>query len=178
MASGPENTPENHFEQQMRNNCQILENASLTNQPAAIDIAHVDVRRGDLHILQDISAAVPQGSSTVLVGPNGAGKAPCCTASSTTTCRRSVMQGKAAGDPPGLCAAKSADGQRPAPDRGRILSWGHQRRPLWLGIKGQCFPARPCGSSARACGTPHPPSHERPFRRRTASRLAGRSPGP
>ena len=47
---------------------------SLTNQPAAIDIAHVDVRRGDLHILQDISAAVPQGSSTVLVGPNGAGK--------------------------------------------------------------------------------------------------------
>ena len=47
---------------------------SLTNQPAAIDIAHVDVRRGDLHILQDISAVVPQGSSTVLVGPNGAGK--------------------------------------------------------------------------------------------------------
>ena len=47
---------------------------SLTNQPAAIDIAHVDVRRGDLHILQDISAAVPQGSSTVLVGPNGAVK--------------------------------------------------------------------------------------------------------
>ena len=47
---------------------------SLTNQPAAIDIAHVDVRRGDLHILQDISAAAPQGSSTVLVGPNGAGK--------------------------------------------------------------------------------------------------------
>ena len=27
MASGPENTPVNHFEQQMRNNCQILENA-------------------------------------------------------------------------------------------------------------------------------------------------------
>ena len=27
LASGPENTPVNHFEQQMRNNCQLLENA-------------------------------------------------------------------------------------------------------------------------------------------------------
>ena len=47
---------------------------SPADQAAAITIAHVDVRRGDLHILQDISAAIPQGSSTVLVGPNGAGK--------------------------------------------------------------------------------------------------------
>ena len=152
---------------------------SLTNQPAAIDIAHVDVRRGDLHILQDISAAVPQGSSTVLVGPNGAGKSTLlhCIINEIAYTGEIRMQGKSGRRPRLAYVPQNLQMDSALPlTVAEFLSLGHQRRPLWLGIKGSA--SRPCGSGARACGTPHPPSHERPFRRGAAPRFAGRSPGP
>ena len=112
---------------------------SLTNQPAAIDIAHVDVRRGDLHILQDISAAVPQGSSTVLVGPNGAGKSTLlhCIINEIAYTGEIRMQGSRGRRPRLAYVPQNLQMDSALPlTVAEFLSLGHQRRPLWLGIKG------------------------------------------
>jgi len=45
-----------------------------SDSPYAIVMEHVNVRLGRTQVLTDVSAHVPQGSSTAIIGPNGAGK--------------------------------------------------------------------------------------------------------
>ena len=140
---------------------------SLTNQPAAIDIAHVDVRRGDLHILQDISAAVPQGSSTVLVGPNGAGKSTLlhCIINEIAYTGEIRMQGKSGRRPRLAYVPQNLQMDSALPlTVAEFLSLGHQRRPLWLGIK---------GSASRRARAALAPVHAEHLIRRRMSDLSG-----
>src|SRR3954454_1389681 len=44
------------------------------DQPPAIDLADVSLRRGDTWILRHIDWRVPQGSCAAILGPNGSGK--------------------------------------------------------------------------------------------------------
>ena len=140
---------------------------SLTNQPAAIDIAHVDVRRGDLHILQDISAAVPRGSSTVLVGPNGAGKSTLlhCIINEIAYTGEIRMQGKSGRRPRLAYVPQNLQMDSALPlTVAEFLSLGHQRRPLWLGIK---------GSASRRARAALAPVHAEHLIRRRMSDLSG-----
>ena len=140
---------------------------SLTNQPAAIDIAHVDVRRGDLHILQDISAAVPQGSSTVLVGPNGAGKSTLlhCIINEIAYTGEIRMQGKSGRRPRLAYVPQNLQMDSALPlTVAEFLSLGHQRRPLWLGIK---------DSASRRARAALAPVHAEHLIRRRMSDLSG-----
>ena len=140
---------------------------SLTNQPAAIDIAHVDVRRGDLHILKEISAAVPQGSSTVLVGPNGAGKSTLlhCIINEIAYTGEIRMQGKSGRRPRLAYVPQNLQMDSALPlTVAEFLSLGHQRRPLWLGIK---------GSASRRARAALAPVHAEHLIRRRMSDLSG-----
>src|SRR6266581_1752925 len=48
---------------------------SAMNEGAlAIDLKHVDLWRGETHILRDVSWKVPQGACVAILGPNGSGK--------------------------------------------------------------------------------------------------------
>lgn len=42
--------------------------------PAALQIDHTTVRRGDNHLIEDVSVTVPTGTHWAVLGPNGAGK--------------------------------------------------------------------------------------------------------
>ena len=140
---------------------------SLTNQPAAIDIAHVDVRRGDLHILQDTSAAVPQGSSTVLVGPNGAGKSTLlhCIINEIAYTGEIRMQGSRGRRPRLAYVPQNLQMDSALPlTVAEFLSLGHQRRPLWLGIK---------SSASRRARAALAPVHAEHLIRRRMSDLSG-----
>ena len=123
---------------------------SPADQAAAITIAHVDVRRGDLHILQDISAAIPQGSSTVLVGPNGAGKSTLlhCIIDEIAYTGEIRMQGRN-GRPRLAYVPQNLQMDSALPlTVAEFLSLGHQRRPLWLGIKGSASRRARCPAAA------------------------------
>jgi iron complex transport system ATP-binding protein len=45
-----------------------------TDQPAAIHLTNVGLRRGDTWILRDINWSIPQGACAAILGPNGSGK--------------------------------------------------------------------------------------------------------
>ena len=105
---------------------------------AAVAFENVTVTRGEVFILENVTAMVPRGSWTAIVGPNGAGKTTLLLAlpgevpysgNITTTCR-----------PSGGCARIGYVPQRLAFDRGlpltvtEFLVTGMQRKPLWLGI--------------------------------------------
>ncbi len=105
---------------------------------AAVVFSEVTVTRGDVPILEGVTAMVPRGSVTAIVGPNGAGKTtlllallgeiPYC--GSITTHGRPGNGGVRIGYVP----------QRLTFDRGipltvtEFLMAGVQRRPLWLGV--------------------------------------------
>lgn len=46
----------------------------MTELPPLFEIAHLDVKIGNKHILKNISIHIPQNEFTVIIGPNGAGK--------------------------------------------------------------------------------------------------------
>lgn len=141
--------------------------SSHTDPAAAIHIAHVDVRRGDLHILQDISATIPQGSSTVLIGPNGAGKSTllhCIIHEIVYTGEIRMRNGH--GNKPRLAYVPQnlrMDSALPL-TVAEFLSLGHQRRPLWLGIK---------ASASRRARAALAPVHAEHLIRRRMSDLSG-----
>ena len=99
---------------------------------------NVTVTKGEVLILEKVTAMVPRGSWTAIVGPNGAGKTTLLLAllgeisyagNITTACRLSAG-----------CARIGYVPQRLAFDRGipltvsEFLVTGMQRKPLWLGI--------------------------------------------
>ena len=104
----------------------------------AVGFENVTVTKGEVLILEKVTAMVPRGSWTAIVGPNGAGKTTLLLAllgeisyagNITTACRLSAG-----------CARIGYVPQRLAFDRGipltvsEFLVTGMQRKPLWLGI--------------------------------------------
>ena len=96
---------------------------------------HVSVTRSGLNILDQVNAAVPKGSCTVLIGPNGAGKTTLLLALLGEVHYRGRItlsggRGLRIGYVP----------QKLILDRGmpftvaEFLTMGVQKRPLWLGI--------------------------------------------
>ena len=108
----------------------------LADTRVAVRFSGVSVRRGELTILQDITADLPLHGSTVLIGPNGAGK------SSLLLCLIGEMpfSGQisfpAWGRPPRVAYVPQyvhLDAGLPLTVAG-FMALGQQRRPLWLGI--------------------------------------------
>ncbi|MBQ9405472.1 MAG: metal ABC transporter ATP-binding protein [Desulfovibrio sp.] len=107
-----------------------------TEVPALVRFSHVQVRRGDRDILEDICAEVPTGGSTVLVGPNGAGK--------TTLLMCLLGEQSYAGDifftgktrrPRMAYVPQQLALDRSMPLRvDEFLALNRQKRPLWLGL--------------------------------------------
>ncbi|HJD96093.1 metal ABC transporter ATP-binding protein [Mailhella massiliensis] len=105
-----------------------------TESPAIV-FDHVSVTRSGLNILDQVNAAVPKGSCTVLIGPNGAGKTTLLLALLGEVHYRGRItlsggRGLRIGYVP----------QKLILDRGmpftvaEFLTMGVQKRPLWLGI--------------------------------------------
>lgn len=102
-------------------------------EPWALELRKLSVRLGRLDILQEVTAQIPQGSQTVIIGPNGGGK---------TTLIRAVL-----GEVPssGTCAfhlssprlgyvPQRLDFDRHLPLTVKeFLTLGLTERPLWLG---------------------------------------------
>ena len=104
------------------------------NSPAIV-FDHVSVTCSGLNILDQVCAAVPQGSWTVLIGPNGAGKTTLLLSLlGEVHYRGRIILGCGKGLRLGYVP------QKLAVDRGmpftvaEFLSMGIQKRPLWLGV--------------------------------------------
>jgi iron complex transport system ATP-binding protein len=52
----------------------LRDNSCMGELPLAIDLKHVELWRGETHILRDVSWQVPQGACVAILGPNGSGK--------------------------------------------------------------------------------------------------------
>jgi zinc transport system ATP-binding protein len=104
----------------------------------AVRFENVTVAKGEVSILENVTAIVPRGSWTAIVGPNGAGK--------TTLLLTLLEEVSYTGNiinacrPSGGCSRIGYVPQRLAFDRGipltvtEFLVAGMQRKPLWLGI--------------------------------------------
>ena len=106
----------------------------LAPRPWALEIENVSVRLGRLDILIELSAQVPRGGQTVIIGPNGGGK---------TTLIRGLLgevpclRGRFVFDPPGQrlgYVPQRLDFDRHLPLTVlEFLALGLTGRPLWLG---------------------------------------------
>ncbi|MDE7065540.1 MAG: metal ABC transporter ATP-binding protein [Desulfovibrionaceae bacterium] len=106
---------------------------------AAVVFAGVSVSRSGLSILENVTAAVPRNSCTVIVGPNGAGKTTLLLALiGEVSCRGDIRVGMGRDGAPLRLGYVP---QRLSLDRGmpltveEFLVMGLQRRPLWLGVR-------------------------------------------
>ncbi len=109
--------------------------ADLSADTPAIVFDHVSVTRSGLNILDQVNAAVPAGSCTVLIGPNGAGKTTLLLALlGEVGYRGRITLGGGKGLRIGYVP------QKLMLDRGmpftvaEFLCMGVQKRPLWLGL--------------------------------------------
>jgi len=116
---------------------------SAANVPPTIVFENVCVELGGVHILDNVSASVPHGSCTAIVGPNGSGK--------TTLLLALLGQVHYKGE---IKTTSATLGAGPLPrlgyvpqhldfDRGLPLTvrefmvMGQQRLPLWFGCRAQ-----------------------------------------
>ncbi|MDR1084388.1 MAG: metal ABC transporter ATP-binding protein [Deltaproteobacteria bacterium] len=103
---------------------------------AAVELTGVGAALGEFEVLRDVTAQVPCGRQTVVIGPNGGGK------STLMHCLLGQLPhtGRITFDP--LKPRLGYVPQRPDFDRflpltsGEFLALGLARKPVWLGISG------------------------------------------
>jgi zinc transport system ATP-binding protein len=104
---------------------------------SAVRFEEVTVERGGVSILDRVSATVPRGSCTAIIGPNGSGK---------TTLLLALLgeisyEGRIRMDTNGRVPRIGYVPQRLSFDRGmpltvgEFLAMGFQKKPLWFGIR-------------------------------------------
>ena len=107
----------------------------------AVRFDKVSVRRSGLPILNEVSAVVPRGGCTVIVGPNGAGNTTLLLALLGEVPYRGRLRRGAGGQGATSAPRIGYVPQRIALDRGmpltvtEFLALGEQVRPLWLGVR-------------------------------------------
>lgn len=117
------------------------DNPTTVKAPAdvAISFQDVTVSRGNVLILDGVSASVPRGACTAIVGPNGAGKTTLLLALLGEIPYKGSIY--AACNVSGGCSRIGYVPQRLVFDRGipitvaEFLVLGTQKKPLWFGIR-------------------------------------------
>jgi zinc transport system ATP-binding protein len=105
---------------------------------SAIEFRALNVKMGEVSILEDINAQVPKGECTAIIGPNGAGKTTLLLALLGEMKYSGNIRFSSNSDPHDIRIGYVP--QRFAFDRGipltvvEFLSMGVQKKPFWLGI--------------------------------------------